>query len=172
MSCQTRTSGWVVIARRRVRAATVDLISRDGELIPLPGVQPTPERMAKGDVVGGRSLTPGVLEQLVAAGDLGENIPLLITAAEWFMEQAELSQVRGRLVVSQLMTRLPASAPIGKTTARQLLLRSYDWLGHDGWNVLYDVLVWNTELRGTERRAMFRMALHALSQALNAKKPR
>jgi hypothetical protein len=128
--------------------------------------------MAKGDVSGQRSLTPGVLEQLAAAGDLGENIPQLVAAAEWFMEQAELAQVRGRLVVSQLTTRLPVSAPAGKTQARLLLLRSYDWLGHDGWNVLYDVLVWNTSLRGPERRAMFRMALHGLAQALNAKKPR
>jgi hypothetical protein len=38
--------------------------------------------------------------------------------------------------------------------------------------VLYDVLVWNNQLRGPERRAMFRMALHGLSQALDAKKPR
>jgi hypothetical protein len=131
---------------------------------------PTPERMAKGDVVGRRSLTPGVLEQLAAAGDLGENIPRLLAAAEWFMEQAELAQVRGRLVVSQLMTRLPSSAPAGKTRARELLLRSYDWLGHDSWNMLFDTLVWQNEPRGPERRALFRAALHALSQALDAKK--
>jgi hypothetical protein len=158
--------------RHRVRAATVDLVLLEGNLVPAPGIHPTPERMAKGDVVGRRSLTPGVLEQLAAAGDLGENIPELVIAAEWFMEQAELSGVRGRLVVSQLMTKLPSSAPAGKTLARQHLLRSYDWLGHDGWNILYDALVWNSDLRGPERRAMFRMALHALSQALSAKKPR
>jgi len=150
----------------------VDLIIKDGTLVPIAAITPTAERIAKGDVVGQRSLTPGVLEQLAAAGDLGENVPALVAAAEWFMEQAELSQVRGRMVVSQLMTRLPSSAPAGKTQARLMLLRSYDWLGHDGWNVLYDVLVWNNQLRGPERRAMFRMALHGLSQALDAKKPR
>ncbi len=144
----------------------MDLIIKDGTLVPIAAITPTAERIAKGDVVGQRSLTPGVLEQLAAAGDLGENVPALVAAAEWFMEQAELSQVRGRMVVSQLMTRLPSSAPAGKTQARLMLLRSY------GWNVLYDVLVWNNQLRGPERRAMFRMALHGLSQALDAKKPR
>jgi hypothetical protein len=102
----------------------VDLITQDGKLVPHPGVQPTPERMAKGDMVGQRSLTPGVLEQLAAAGDLGENIPALVTAAEWFMEQAELAPGARRLVMSQLMTRLPASTPAGKTRRPELLLRS------------------------------------------------
>src|SRR3954447_17949236 len=94
-------------SRRRVRAATVDLVAQDGVLVPLPGLMPTLERLAKGDVVGQRSLTPGILEQLALAGDLGENVQQLVQAAEWFMEQTELAQVRGRMVTSQLMTRLP-----------------------------------------------------------------
>jgi hypothetical protein len=156
--------------RKPVRAATVELVWQDGRYVASLTTAPTPERIAKGDLLGRRSLTPGVLEQVAAAGDLGENIPLLVSAAEWFMEQADLAQVRGRIVVSQLVTQLPASAPAEKGRARQLLLRSYDWLGHDAFNILFDVLAWNSDLRGPERRAMFRMALHSLAQALNAKR--
>ena len=162
----------VAYRRKPVRAQTIDLVWSEGRYIPSRANVPTPERMAKGDIVGRRSVMPVVLEQIAAAGDLGENILALVAAAEWFMEQADLSQVRGRLVVSQLMTQLPAATPASKTRARELLLRSYDWLGHDGWNILYDVLVWHSEIRGPERTAMFRMALHALAKGLNAKNPR
>jgi hypothetical protein len=153
--------------RKPVRAQMIALLSRNGELVATPPDGPTPERIAKGDV-GHRPLPPGVLEEIAAAGELGEDVRQLAAAAEWFVEQGFLAQVRGRSVVSQLVTELPVGASADKVRARRLLARACSLLGHDGWAILLDVLIWESPIRGPERRALFRMGLRALSRALTA----
>jgi hypothetical protein len=155
--------------RKPVRAARAELVWRDGRCIAtVPTVGPTPERLAKGDVVGRRALQRNVIEEIGDAGELGEDVAQLAAAAEWFTTQAHLAQVRGRMVYSQLVTELPTSASAEKVRARQLLARACGVLGHDAWSILSDTLVWDSPIRGPERRAMFRMALRALSKALTA----
>jgi hypothetical protein len=121
-----------------------------------------------------RSVTRLLTEQLRLAGDIGENVPRLLAAAEWFMEQGDVAQLRGRLVQSQLAgtSTAPASPAAELAIARGNLARAYDLIGVDGFNALYDTLIWEVEPRGYARRALFRAALHALAQILNAKKPR
>lgn len=170
--------------RGRVRGATVDLVS-DGTTLREQRVEPTAERQAKGDLETvyrrnqqgnltriTRSVTPGLVEQLALAGELGENVPRLLAAAQWFMEQADLAQLRGRFVHSQLVNRdvFQALSPEGRV-ARGNLVRAYDLLGADCWAVIFDSLVWEVMPRGPDRRALFRAALHALAQALNAENP-
>ena len=116
-----------------------------------------------------RSITHSLVEQLSAAGELGENVPRLQAAAEWFLEQGDLAHLRGRLVQSQLGGEVvERGLPVEWQSARQALARAYDWIGGDAFNVLYDTLIWEIELRGPNRRALFRAALHALDRALRA----
>jgi hypothetical protein len=171
--------------RRPVRSATVEVvIQRNSARIRTDGA--TPERMAKGDVrivqrldANGhltyvhRSVTQGLVEQLSLAGELGENVPRLLAASEWFIEQGEIAELRGRLVRSQLVRQVedPGALKADVAAARSNLVKSYDWIGVDAFNALYDALIWEILPRGPDRRALFRSALHALARALNAKNP-
>jgi hypothetical protein len=155
--------------KRRAVRNTIELVweRRSGQYIAPAPVGATAERIAKGDIVGGRVLPRNVLEEIAAAGDVGEDVAALAAAGEWFAEMAHLAQVRGRLVYSQLVTELPISASAEKARARHLLARVCTMLGHDAWNVLFDALIWESVVRGAERKAMFRMALRALSRILS-----
>lgn len=171
--------------RRPVKSATIAIvIQRNSARIHTEGA--TPERLAKGDVrivqridANGhltnvqRTVTQGLVEQLALAGELGENVPRLLAAAEWFIEQGELSQLRGRMVRSQLVREAQYSAPLKReiAVARSNLVSCYDWVGIDAFNALYDALIWEILPRGPDRRALFRSALHGLARALNAKNP-
>lgn len=166
--------------RKPVRADRVELVY-EGEVLRLNNMKPTPERMAKGDVrvvhrhddqgrvvTLQRAVTVILTEQLELAGEVGENVPRLLTAAEWFIEQLDAAKLTGRLVHSQLVQRQRADvvADATRRIARQNLLRCYDVLGVDAFSVMFDVLGHEIAPQGPMRRALFRAGLHALAQAL------
>jgi hypothetical protein len=174
--------------RKAVRAEIVEVMQQGG-VLRVRQDTPTPERLAKGDLrvvqrldANGhlmsvpRAVTPVLIAQLQLAGDRGENIVQLQAAAEWFIEQGENAQMRGRMVHSQLVSSMRGTEirPLAEDVriARINLARIYDVLGFDGFGMLYDVLFWEIEPRGPLRAALFRAALHALARALNAKNPR
>ena len=169
------------MASRRVRAATVTLVHTQNGLVPQE-TGPTPERQRHGDlriirriddfgreVVVRKSLS--IAEQLAIAGDFGDDTARLLAAAQWFDQQADVAQLRGRMVRSQLAYAADA-ATIDKSemaTARLALARVYDVLGPDAFNAVYDTLVWTIEPRGP-RKQLLRAALYALARWLERKR--
>jgi len=112
-----------------------------------------------------------IAEQLAIAGDFGDDTARLLAAAQWFDQQADVAQLRGRMVRSQLAYAADA-ATIDKSemaTARLALARVYDVLGPDAFNCVYDTLVWTIEPRGP-RKQLLRAALYALARWLERKR--
>jgi hypothetical protein len=163
------------MASRRVRAATVTLVHTQNGLVPQE-TGPTPERQRHGDLRiirriddFGREVV--VRKSLSIAGDFGDDTARLLAAAQWFDQQADVAQLRGRMVRSQLAYAADA-ATIDKSemaTARLALARVYDVLGPDAFNCVYDTLVWTIEPRGP-RKQLLRAALYALARWLERKR--
>ena len=167
--------------RRRVRAATVTMVRTAAGLVPEDN-SPTLERQRHGDlriirriddfgreVVVRKSLS--IAEQLALAGDFGDDTARLLTAAQWFDQQAEAAQLRGRMVKSQLACAADA-ATVDKgeaATARLALARAYHAVGPDLFNVIHDAITWAIEPRGP-RKALFRAGLYGLARWLERKR--
>jgi hypothetical protein len=166
---------------RRRKATMIDVVRTPAGLsaVEPPPVSPTAERSAHGDlhtvmvfdelgrpVMVQRSLS--LAERLAQLGELGDDVARLLRAAEWFSEKGALAHLRGRLIQSQLvqLEGFVADAGDGFTGARIELAHVYDVLGADSFNVLYDVLIWDIEPRGADRRALLRAALYALARWL------
>lgn len=163
------------MSSRRVRAATITLVRTENGLVPQDN-GPTQERQRHGDlritrrvddwgheVVVRKSLS--IAEQLAIAGDFGDDTARLLAAAQWFDQQAETAQLRGRMVRSQLACASEAaSVDTGEVaSARLALARAYDAVGPDGFNAIYDTIVWAIEPRGP-RKQLLRVALYALAR--------
>lgn len=164
---------------RRRQASTVQVVrGADGLTIVRPDVvSATPERVARGDLQAvtlfdevGRPVVvqraTSIAERLAQIGELGDEVVRLLAAAEWFGELGTVAQLRGRLIQSQLAhARGTMGEPIEAFRAARLeLAHVYDVLGADAFNVLYDVLIWDMEPRGADRRALFRAALYVLAR--------
>jgi len=173
------------MARAGRRTATVEvMITTEGVVVVPPRrAGPTPERLAHGgirlvrlfDAEGNvvmvqRSIS--LIERLALAGELGDEMIGMLAAAEWFCQLGEEAQLRGRMVRSQLAKPEPTDR-VEIVQARIALARIYDAIGADGFNALFDVLVWDIEPRGPDRKALLRAALHALMRwhGRNAKNP-
>ena len=154
--------------RKAVRAEIVEVMQQGG-VLRVRQDTPTPERLAKGDLrvvqrldANGhlmsvpRAVTPVLIAQAQFAGDRGENIVQLQAAAEWFIEQGENAQMRGRMVHSQAVSSMRGTEirPLAEDVriARINLARIYDVLGFDGFGMLYDVLFWEIEPLGSAAR--------------------
>jgi hypothetical protein len=129
--------------RRRVRAATVELIRLPGGGLRVVAPQP-------------RALNP--VERMAAAGELGDVVSRLLEAAEWFSVCAAEAHLRGRLAQSSLVSTV--QTPTRTVFARVRLARLYEAIGADAFNVLVDAVVWEQAVPG--REALLRAALHGV----------